>query len=690
MISRKLKCSVLALLAMGYLNPMAYAETTEKLDTYDIGETVVTATGYDQDKKDAPASITVISKEEIAKNGFTDLRDVLSKVEGVDVYGSPGRMGTANVSIRGMGSKYTLLMIDGVPLNNSTDQNVGPNGFNMELSSLLPPANNIERIEVIKGPMSTLYGSDALGGVINIITKKVTDKVTGTLSVDHTFEKGNRGDTTRASLNVSGPVVKDKLGLQLRGNHILRLNSYDKDGNTQDGANVTPSGAKNYGVGAKLSWTPNKNSAYTLDASNTVADYSDHGYSNLGVKFSRQRYVLSAENKVKDGSFYTDLSYQKTKLHDWGHFNGTADKYKTMENENLIFNEKYVTNAIDKHKITVGTKLWREAVDLDTLRVQGIKGDLSAFNKALFAEDTWQMGKKIAFTYGLRYDMPEYFDSHISPRGYLVYKADNDWTIKGGVTSGYSAPSLVSTQPGIVSISDSRQGRGGGRRSYTYGNPNLKPETSINKEIGVYYGQPGKLRAHLTYFDIDYKDKIGTVEIGSNRNQYTNTTEASSHGIEFGTSIPLHKKWDLDMNGTITSSKIIGGKYDGQPIDHTPKYMFNSRLTYYADNKTSMWLGMEYRDKMARYAGGSKETAAVVASMGEYYKPFTIFNFGLQHKVNDAVQLNFAINNLFNKDFDETKVVNGTEYNYYCSTGRGGTGSYIGGRSYWVGVTYNF
>jgi outer membrane receptor for ferrienterochelin and colicins len=99
---------------------------------------------------------------------------------------------------------------------------------------------------------------------------------------------------------------------------------------------------------------------------------------------------------------------------------------------------------------------------------------------------------------------------------------------------------------------------------------------------------------------------------------------------------------------------------------------------------------MEYRAKMARYAGGARETAAVVAAMGEYYKPYTIFNLGLQHKFNDNWQINFAINNLFDKDFDKTQVVNGIEYNYYCSTGRGGTGSYIGGRSYWVGVTYNF
>ena len=176
----KIKYGIIGLLMLNTLYPASsYAE---ELVEYGIDDVVVTASGYDQDMKNAPATINVITKEEISKNGFTDLRDVLKTVEGVDVYGSSARMGTANISIRGMGSKYTLIMVDGIQLNSSTDQNLGPNGFSSELSSFLPPMNNIERIEVIKGPMSTLYGSDALGGVINIITKSTTNELHGSIS----------------------------------------------------------------------------------------------------------------------------------------------------------------------------------------------------------------------------------------------------------------------------------------------------------------------------------------------------------------------------------------------------------------------------------------------------------------------------------------------------------------------------
>ena len=285
--------------------------------------------------------------------------------------------------------------------------------------------------------------------------------------------------------------------------------------------------------------------------------------------------------------------------------------------------------------------------------------------------------------------MPDYFDSHLSPRGYLVYNADDEWTIKGGISTGYEAPSLVSTQNGIIGVSDSRQGRGGGRRIYIHGNPDLKPETSINKEIGVYY-EGKKFDAHLTYFDIDYKDKITTVEINNTNSIYKNAGSARSHGIEFGSKFFLHPKWDLDLNATLTMASLTDGKYAGQAIDHTPKYMVNSRLTYYADNNTNIWFGMEWRDKMPRYAGGSKENEQVINTLGEFYKPFTIFNMGIQHKINNNWQINFAVNNLFNKDFDESTIINGTEYNHYCTAGRGGTGTYIGERSFWLGITYNF
>ena len=142
-----------------------------------LSEVVVSASGFEQKVKDAPASISVISREELQTRQFRDLAEALRGVEGIDVGGGTGKTGGLDISIRGMPSDYTLILIDGRRQNVAGD--VTPNGFGAAHTSFMPPVSAIERIEVIRGPMSTLYGSDAMGGVINIITRKVAKEWTG-------------------------------------------------------------------------------------------------------------------------------------------------------------------------------------------------------------------------------------------------------------------------------------------------------------------------------------------------------------------------------------------------------------------------------------------------------------------------------------------------------------------------------
>ncbi len=130
---------------------------------------VVTASGYEQKIREAAASISVISQNELRQRNYNDLAQALSDVEGVDVNSSTGKTGGLDISIRGMPSAYTLILVDGIRQNGTSD--VTPNGFGAMNTSFMPPLSAIERIEVIRGPMSTLYGSDAIGGVVNIITK---------------------------------------------------------------------------------------------------------------------------------------------------------------------------------------------------------------------------------------------------------------------------------------------------------------------------------------------------------------------------------------------------------------------------------------------------------------------------------------------------------------------------------------
>ncbi len=133
--------------------------------TTDLGKMVVSAAGYEQKITEASASISVLSNEDLQKKRYSNLAQALGDVEGIDIGQGTGKTGGLNISFRGMPSEYTLILIDGRRQNPAG--NVTPNGFNETSTSFMPPMSAIERIEVIRGPMSTLYGSDAMGGVIN-------------------------------------------------------------------------------------------------------------------------------------------------------------------------------------------------------------------------------------------------------------------------------------------------------------------------------------------------------------------------------------------------------------------------------------------------------------------------------------------------------------------------------------------
>jgi outer membrane receptor for ferrienterochelin and colicins len=195
----------------------------------------VTAAGFEQKIADAPASISVITQEELMQKRYTNLAQALADVEGVDIAQGTGKTGGLNISIRGMPSDYTLILIDGRRQNNGGS--ITPNGFGETSTSFMPPLSAIERIEVIRGPMSTLYGSDAMGGVINIITRKVSNAWGGSVGIDHTVhEHRGWGATTGTSIYAAGPLVENLVGLSVRGNVIDRAASELEFG---DGSNVS-------------------------------------------------------------------------------------------------------------------------------------------------------------------------------------------------------------------------------------------------------------------------------------------------------------------------------------------------------------------------------------------------------------------------------------------------------------------
>lgn len=272
--------------ALALAAPIASAQQSAARDVQETEEVVVTASGYEQKIVDAPASISVVSSEELRTKPYITLIDAVRELEGVDVGETADKTGQRTISIRGMGADYTLILIDGKRQNNHGD--IYPNSFGGNQFNHIPPLDMIERIEVIRGPASTLYGADALGGVINIITRKVSDRWQGSATVGHSLQENDTfGADTTYDVGLMGPIIRDTLGVALRGSVYKRQASlpeyeviYDPAGEPHEralgfggGGKTTDNTNKSFGV--TLSWKPTDNQDLSLDY-----DISEQVYDN--------------------------------------------------------------------------------------------------------------------------------------------------------------------------------------------------------------------------------------------------------------------------------------------------------------------------------------------------------------------------------------------------------------------------
>ena len=608
------------------------AQTDGPPSAYETGDIVVTASGFEEEVRLAPASISVIKAEEIAKRGYTDLRQVLDTVEGVDTFGATGRFDTPNISIRGMDGAYTLIMVDGVAQHGPGIAGGMMRSFNQLANTSLPPVSQIERIEIIRGPMSTLYGADAMGGVVNIITKKVTDETRGNVSAGSLFERTDgKQNMMKYSFNVSGPVTREKVGLQMRGGYLKRGASrygIDKEARDYD----------NWSLGTRISYTPSAKSRYYLDIdrgqnmrSGDFAQQMRQGVmqanlrGDMAQRFDRTKVVLNGEHQTGRGTWTNTLSFLRNEMHLNADLSGrvqppapppppfqmNAAIRNHVKNDFFTFDTKYAVPLGDTHLLTVGGRWQRERVDyrlrrtltpnttnpmilnMARQRSSNDTGSLSRSTWALFAEDTWAVSKKLIFTYGLRYDRPEDYDDNLSPRGYLVYRANDYVTVKGGVATGYKAPTMLQSAPVDVHVNVAN-------RVYR-GNADLKPETSVTEEIGVYYRSRHATNAHLTFFHSDFKNKIDLGDPDAAGVQtYENIGRARIHGIELGTEFNVAPKVTAGLNWTFLTSRVRSGPNAGQPLRSTPKQAVNLKLDWMPTDATDVWLTAQYRSGMRR------------------------------------------------------------------------------------------
>lgn len=706
-----------------------------------LSEVVVSASGFEQQIKDAPASISVVTRQELEQKSFRDLADALQGVEGIDVRGGTGKTGGFDISIRGMPSEYTLILVDGRRTGAAGETT--PNGFGESQTSLIPPLSAIERIEIVRGPMSTLYGSDAMGGVINIITRKVAKEWGGSVQVEGSIpEHSHQGAAQKTSFYFNGPIQQDKLGIAIRGNYYNRDKS---DFDLPAGASassykgVAPPKSDQYTLGAKLTLTPVNGHELWMDVETARSKYDNKncelgnrdlvcvstnkttkyvtthaGYSD-SLHFNRDQYAIGYKGKLGIGQFETSLSHSKNTTKGrtlpnevFDHIPGTPPVIndpqahllgtpRQLESSSTTWDTKLVTALGESNLLSVGSQ-YIHAAAKDGIPMLKNGSTFKQDTWALFAEDEWSITEQLIATGGLRYDHHDKFGGHWTPRAYLVWNANDIFTFKGGISQGFRAPKVNQLVSGITGVT----GQGA---TTTFGNPDLKPEESTSTELGMLFNNQRGWTGNITAFHNKLKNKIlsqtcvsdsvfpgcQTLSSGESGSYYINRDNAKTWGFELGSKFVLSPAWSIAANYTWTDSELQENGVTVGKLSDTAKHVANASINWTPNQTWSAWARAEFRGSSRRYDTNklSVDEQKVFDALGDL-SSYALLHLGANYKVNPNVTLSANIYNLLDKDFNQFTNVNGTWYNAYYMGGRSVKGSNPEGRTLWLKANIEF
>lgn len=592
--------------------------------------TVVTATSTARQLRDAPANVTVISREELNMRPVQDVEDALRGTPGLQFTGIG--MTRRGVSIRGMGSEHTLILVNGQRINNAAGA-VAHADYDLGWV----PVEAIERIEVVRGPMSSLYGSEALGGVVNIITRRSTDIWQGAAQANGSVREDDRGGQThQLGVYAGGPLVPGLLGLSLSG-ETRRRQETPLHGNPSQSE---IEGRDAHSGELTLSWTPDTAQRVDLSYANGLED--------------RWRNTRSAGATPREYESRDRIERERFSIvhsGDWSWGNSSVRAYRnTLERTNRYTNGVVPTSPFqeltddvvdgslsmpaDAHLFTLGGE-WRK----EQLADDGFaSGDARIIHRALFLQDEIKFDPSWSLVVGNRFDRHETYGWHNSPRAYLIHHVNDALTIKGGGGRGFKAPTLKQLSPGYSAI-------GGGGMFTIYGNPDLEPEINTTYEFSADYRVDGwSLNAGL--FQNNVHGLIQTVCVsncglrGREVRNYDNVDKARIRGVELGggLDLPANLRWELNY----TYLDAIDRSADRRLGDRT-RHLANTRLQWTPTAGFTGQLRGEYVGSQLTY---SSNTAYAVPA-------YSLWHLELTQRITDSLSIRGGIENLTDKDFSD-------------------------------------
>ncbi len=612
--------AVLFISCAGYGHAWAGAED-RPADAYTLDDVVVTASRIPTGRMDTPANTTVITAAEIEDNHYSNVAEALSHVNGVII--SNGASGNDTV-VRLNGDERVVILVDGRRINNDQGSMTRASANLESIASM----KNIERIEVIKGGGSALYGSDAIGGVINIITKK-GDQLRTTLDVNagswgtYNYELSNEGSMDRVSWFVTG-------GMQ-RQNHF----DYKYDGGSHSMPN---SDQKNNTLTARVDGEIDDRSSVRLEFEHK----SIHGGAYTGV-FPDFRF-----NGKQDELFNNiALSYHFKEGTSTPGFLRVYDNYKWtsfgLDDAGAEQSSPFTTNtlgieyqngwALSKTNTLVAGAEWRESDSKNSDK--GYSGERIR-NGAIYLQDTWAFAPKWTLVPGLRMDHHSLSGTHWSPKLALNYNAGNKtqfYASWGRVFKAPTADDLYYNNPAWL----------------MFGNPDLKPETGHTETIGVTHKIDDKTTVAASLFWSEIHDAIYWVYDDTTwRTDAMNVAYEKKHGFELSVQKIFDKHWSVDAGYSYIKTNALGST---SSTDVTGK---NQQPNGYR-------LGIHFKDGpwkanlMGTFGSGLDRQFYTTGS-------YTLIDFNASYDITKDLTAYFKANNLTNQEYQISPATNWAQY----------------------------
>lgn len=591
-------------------------EAEEERDLYSLEEVVVTATRTERSVESLPASVSVITREDIQNSAAHRVDDLLRELPGVYVRSYHGILSsstTNDVSMRGLpGEDSVLVMRDGIPIND-------PYGGAVEWNEV--DIKDIERIEIVRGTGSALYGSNAMGGVINIITKRPAKEMRSSAEIGY-------GSMNTRLLSLGNSATSGKFGYQLSGNYL------DSDGycdvvEEKRKSYHSDKSVERYSLNGKVSYEIDPSSSMLFSSS--VYDQEDSGRYNIKgyeVADEKNRFSLNYQKKGDNWALKTDVYKHDDDSHYTSpYYDSTAKTYNAISY--ISYNEQDTLGATiqlsmdltKNNTLTLGTDYKQGDIDRhdDYLTSDhDIKVEGKQEYTALFLQDEISIGEKLSVILGGRYDWwksfdgygydnettevetyyPEKSDQSFNPKVGANYHLFDNTTIKGSVGTAFKAPTLSNLYRTFM-------GTGSTYRS----NPDLDPEELISYEAGIDQYIGDKLMLTATLYETRAQDFVYSVytETIENQKYYDkiNVGEVRVRGVEIGADFMVNHEWSLFANATFNSSKVTEFENDpeleGKYLSHTPteNYLFGinySNPKIITAKLTGRYVGKRYND----------------------------------------------------------------------------------------------